>query len=66
MGTVSIANALAFAPNFQKGIVAAGKVFKLLNRRPRIEDPHKPDKHGWVSVFLTVDVLSLVNVNKKR
>ncbi|GJQ78971.1 hypothetical protein Trydic_g133 [Trypoxylus dichotomus] len=47
MGTVSIANALAFAPNFQKGIVAAGKVFKLLNREPQIRDPRQPVSNGW-------------------
>ncbi|XP_022900124.1 ATP-dependent translocase ABCB1 [Onthophagus taurus] len=38
MGTVSIANALAFAPNFQKGLSAATKVFRLLNRKPKIQD----------------------------
>lgn len=39
MGTVSIANSLAFAPNFHDGIIAAGKVKQLLDRRPKIQDP---------------------------
>uniref|UniRef100_W8B7Y6 ABC-type xenobiotic transporter n=1 Tax=Ceratitis capitata TaxID=7213 RepID=W8B7Y6_CERCA len=38
MGTTSIANALAFAPNFQKGITAAKKIFSLLSREPKILD----------------------------
>lgn len=39
MGTMSIANALAFAPNFQKGVQAAKYMLALFNRQPRIEDP---------------------------
>lgn len=39
MGSVSIANSLAYAPNFQKGMVAAGKVKQLLERQPKIQDP---------------------------
>ncbi|GLH02038.1 Multidrug resistance protein homolog 49 [Gryllus bimaculatus] len=38
MGTVSIANALAFAPNFEKGMVAASKIFYLLARQPKVVD----------------------------
>ncbi|KAJ8927496.1 hypothetical protein NQ314_020045 [Rhamnusium bicolor] len=45
MGTVSIANALAFAPNFTKGIEAARKVQGLLTRIPKIRDtPNSKDK----------------------
>ena len=36
MGTASIASALAFAPNFQKGLTAAENIFKLLQREPKI------------------------------
>lgn len=39
MGSVSIANSLAYAPNFQKGMIAAGKVKQLLERQPKIQDP---------------------------
>lgn len=39
MGSVSIANSLAYAPNFQKGMIAAGKVKHLLERQPKIQDP---------------------------
>ncbi|XP_011185431.1 ATP-dependent translocase ABCB1 [Zeugodacus cucurbitae] len=38
MGTASIANALAFAPNFQKGVTAAKKIFLLFSRVPKIQD----------------------------
>lgn len=39
MGSVSISNSLAFAPNFHDGIIAAAKVKQLLERRPKIQDP---------------------------
>jgi ATP-binding cassette subfamily B (MDR/TAP) protein 1 len=38
MGTVSIANALAFTPNLQKGLVAASRIIRLLKRVPQIKD----------------------------
>ncbi|KAH8400874.1 hypothetical protein KR009_001610 [Drosophila setifemur] len=38
MGTASIANALAFAPNMQKGISAAKTIFQFLRRQPQIMD----------------------------
>lgn len=45
MGTVSIANALAFAPNFQKGLKAAANIINLLHREPEIQDlPNASDK----------------------
>ncbi|XP_049873104.1 ATP-dependent translocase ABCB1-like [Pectinophora gossypiella] len=42
MGSASAAQAFAFAPNFQKGIKAAGRVIVLLNRQSKITDPDKP------------------------
>ena len=51
MGTMSVANAMGFAPNFQKGMTAASHIFQLLNRKPQIYDP--PDDGGnWVSGLL--------------
>lgn len=50
MGTASVANALAFAPNFQKGLLAAGKVIKMLNRVPKIRDRSNAKKSPWVRV----------------
>ncbi|XP_050514648.1 ATP-dependent translocase ABCB1-like isoform X1 [Diabrotica virgifera virgifera] len=38
MGTVSIANSLAFSPNFAKGVAAAKKVKSFLSRIPLIRD----------------------------
>ncbi|XP_067628799.1 phosphatidylcholine translocator ABCB4-like [Eurosta solidaginis] len=47
MGTTSIANALAFAPNFQKGITAAKNIFLLLSRVPKIGDKPGVSKDLW-------------------
>ncbi|XP_059608889.1 ATP-dependent translocase ABCB1 isoform X1 [Phlebotomus argentipes] len=47
MGTMSIAGAFAYAPNFQKGIIAAGKVDALMNRVPLIRDNHEVTKKEW-------------------
>jgi ATP-binding cassette subfamily B (MDR/TAP) protein 1 len=38
MSTMSIANAMGFAPNFQKGLTAASHIFQLLNRKPQMYD----------------------------
>lgn len=48
MGTVSIANALAFAPNLQKGLESAAKIFKLFRRVPSIMDSPTAIKDPWV------------------
>lgn len=42
MGASSATNAFAFAPNFQKGILAAGRIIVLLKRETKIADPAKP------------------------
>ncbi|KAG6459009.1 hypothetical protein O3G_MSEX011164 [Manduca sexta] len=42
MGASSAAQAFAFAPNFHKGIKAAGRVIVLLNRESKITDPDTP------------------------
>ncbi|KAL9915299.1 multi drug resistance 50 [Glossina fuscipes fuscipes] len=47
MGTVSIASALAFAPNFQKGLTAAENIYKLLTRSPEIVDRADVDTAPW-------------------
>ncbi|KAM3968188.1 ATP-dependent translocase ABCB1-like [Aphomia sociella] len=44
MGASSAAQAFAFAPNFQKGIKAAGRVIVLFNRKSKITDPVNPVK----------------------
>ncbi|XP_066997611.2 ATP-dependent translocase ABCB1 [Anabrus simplex] len=49
MGTVSIANAMAFAPNFQKGMTSAAKIFHLLNRQPKIYDKASYADDKWVA-----------------
>nr|CAD7206293.1 unnamed protein product [Timema douglasi] len=49
MGTTSIANAIAFAPNFEKGLAAAGRIFKLLGRKPKIMDPNSYTMEKWVT-----------------
>ncbi|KAJ9585114.1 hypothetical protein L9F63_020544, partial [Diploptera punctata] len=59
MGTVSVANAMAFAPNFQKGKDAAGRIFHLLERKPQIYDPPNARNEKWI-------ILSESNVNYKN
>lgn len=49
MGTFSTANALAFAPNMQKGIAAAKKIINLLKRIPEIQDNANARDQNWVS-----------------
>ncbi|CAK1580406.1 unnamed protein product [Parnassius mnemosyne] len=41
-GASSAGQAFAFAPNFQKGIKAAGRIIKILNKQSKIVDPPKP------------------------
>lgn len=49
MGTMSVANALAFTPNFQKGMSAAANIFHLLRRDPMIKDPHNTVENEGMS-----------------
>lgn len=52
MGSIGIANSLAYAPNFQKGLIAAGKMNQLFNRKPKIHDPISLDgiQPKWVKL----------------
>lgn len=47
MGTASIGNALAFSPNLEKGVVAARKVMRLLNRQPKVKDEYNAIDRQW-------------------
>ncbi|EDV37529.1 uncharacterized protein Dana_GF13488 [Drosophila ananassae] len=47
MGTASIANALAFAPNMQKGVTAAKSIFTFLRRQPLIVDKPGVSRQPW-------------------
>lgn len=50
MGSIGIANSLAYAPNFQKGLISAGKMNQLFKRKPKIHDPISLDgiQPKWV------------------
>ena len=37
LGTMMVGQATAFAPNYNKAVVAAARVFKLLDRKPLID-----------------------------
>jgi hypothetical protein len=52
MGTLSLANAMGFAPNFQKGMAAASSIFHILDRKPKICDPLQVNERKWVSRIL--------------
>ncbi|KAK4872648.1 hypothetical protein RN001_014677 [Aquatica leii] len=43
----SLAQALAFTPNFQKGLVAANRISNLLNRVPSIRDGSSNAEEKW-------------------
>nr|CAH7755523.1 unnamed protein product [Callosobruchus chinensis] len=47
VGSWSIGNALSFSPNFNKGLVAASKIFHLLERVPLIRNISNPLKTNW-------------------
>ncbi|XP_066256417.1 ATP-dependent translocase ABCB1-like [Euwallacea similis] len=45
MGTVSIANSLAFTPNLEKGVIAAKTVMNMINRIPEVgNSPNATEK----------------------
>jgi hypothetical protein len=48
MGTVMIANASAFAPNLQKGLIAAEQIINLIERKPKIQDSASSSSDKWV------------------
>ena len=37
LGTIIVGQATAFAPNYSKAVLAAARVFRLLDRRPLID-----------------------------
>jgi ATP-binding cassette subfamily B (MDR/TAP) protein 1 len=52
MGTLSLATAMAYAPNFQKGMAAASSIFHILDRKPEISDSSEFNERMWVSWLL--------------
>ncbi|XP_061383953.1 ATP-dependent translocase ABCB1-like isoform X2 [Danaus plexippus] len=48
MGSSSAAQAFAYAPNFQRGIKAAGRIIITLARQTKITDPVKPAVENFV------------------
>lgn len=48
VGSWSIGTAVAYAPNFQKGLIAAHDVFKILHRTPKIRNFSNALKQQWV------------------
>ena len=37
LGTMMVGQASAFQPNYNKAVIAAGRIFKLLDRKPQID-----------------------------
>ncbi|XP_022916897.2 ATP-dependent translocase ABCB1-like isoform X1 [Onthophagus taurus] len=46
---MSVGGIMAFAPNFQKGIIAANKMSNLVARVPEIQDDENSTSTGWSS-----------------
>ncbi|XP_033609713.1 ATP-dependent translocase ABCB1 isoform X3 [Cryptotermes secundus] len=49
MGTMLLAIAMGFAPNFQKGMSAASRIFHILDRKPQIHDPPQVNERKWTA-----------------
>lgn len=62
MGSSSAAQAFAFAPNFQKGIKAAGRVIVILNRQSKITDPIQPAAVDFVRTMIFILILMTPHV----
>ena len=41
-----VGQASAFQPNYNKAVIAAGRIFKLLDRKPLIDSKAGPDSSG--------------------
>ncbi|XP_068901227.1 ATP-dependent translocase ABCB1-like isoform X2 [Tenebrio molitor] len=78
VGSWSIGNAFSFSPNFQKGLIAADRIFALLRRVPEVKNAlqplylHHKDVKGdikYTNVYFayptrpTVSVLNGLNMN---
>ncbi|XP_052741210.1 multidrug resistance protein homolog 49-like isoform X2 [Bicyclus anynana] len=47
MGSSNAAAAFAYAPDFQKGLSAAGRIIQLLNRQSKITNPKTPSSENF-------------------
>ncbi|KAJ8942717.1 hypothetical protein NQ318_017016 [Aromia moschata] len=47
VGSWALGNALSFSPNIQKGLIAAGRIFSLLERVPTIRNIINPLRNSW-------------------
>ncbi|KAI4456367.1 atp-binding cassette sub-family b [Holotrichia oblita] len=57
---MSIGSVMAFAPNFQKAIIAANKMFILVNRTPEIKDGPNSTHTSWSVGNITYEDISFV------
>ncbi|XP_017777587.1 PREDICTED: multidrug resistance protein 1B-like isoform X2 [Nicrophorus vespilloides] len=48
-GAWAVGNALAFAPNLQKGVVSSGKLIRMLRRIPAIRDNQNSTSLSWAN-----------------
>lgn len=49
VGTWGVGNAVAYSPNFYKGIASAVQVFNMFDRVPQIRDSKNASTRSWVS-----------------
>ncbi|KAK9877111.1 hypothetical protein WA026_016856 [Henosepilachna vigintioctopunctata] len=47
VGSWALGNTFAFAPNFQLGLEAAGRMFTLFNREPEVKNIKNASKKNW-------------------
>lgn len=58
LGTTSIANSLAFTPNFTKGLEAARNIKRFLARVPNIQDNNNATVKKTVSICFAIVIKS--------
>ena len=46
LGTMMVGQASAFQPNYNKAVIAAGRIFKLLDRKPLIDSDAASNASG--------------------
>ncbi|KRT85664.1 AAA protein [Oryctes borbonicus] len=57
---MSIGSVMAFAPNFQKAIIAANKMFIMVNRIPEIRDGPNSTHTGWSTGDITYESIRFI------
>jgi len=64
LGTMMVGQASAFQPNYNKAVIAAGRIFKLLDRKPLI-DSHTGSNASGLRLVCKVNLYMYVIIIAK-